>query len=181
MPVTFFGFGTTYIGERDFGTDRSFVTTEFIAAALLPLCPIRSVRVVEGKYIAEHSIFWRSDYREYLILAQGKINIRQAACVYSYTALHITYFIALAYVRPKWMLEEFAFVNPNWILQSAMFVLPAIIPIALRRKAKRHATAHISTLCPCGSGSEFKACCFAKWAALNERERNKHKTFIGLE
>jgi hypothetical protein len=46
MPYTFFGIGTQFIGKRDFGSDGSFVTTEF-KTAMLPLYPLNTFRVIE--------------------------------------------------------------------------------------------------------------------------------------
>lgn len=67
MPYTFFGIGTAFIGKRDFGTDGSFVTTEF-KTVVLPLYPIRTDRVVEGASSTEHQAlgtqnirFWRKE------------------------------------------------------------------------------------------------------------------------
>lgn len=46
MPTNVLGFGTMFVGERDYGPDGSHITTEFITA-ILPLIPLRSFRVVE--------------------------------------------------------------------------------------------------------------------------------------
>lgn len=45
MAFSINGFGTTYYGERDLSRDGSFITTEWITAAYLPLLPLRSLRV----------------------------------------------------------------------------------------------------------------------------------------
>lgn len=44
-PFTLNGFGTTFYGKRDFRADGSYITTEWIVLAYLPLIPIRSLRV----------------------------------------------------------------------------------------------------------------------------------------
>lgn len=175
MPYTFFGFGTEFIGKRDFGTDGSFVTTEF-KIAMLPLYPIKTVRVIQGKPTTKYHILSTTYHTEYSVLSQGKVNIRQAASVYSYTLLHMSYFIALAFIGPKWLLENASIVNPKWILQFGMFALPAIIPFTLRLLARRRASASSVNFCPCGSGSPFKVCCFAYSEAMKDRERNFYKT-----
>lgn len=44
-PFTLNGFGTTWYGKRDFRTDYSYVTTEWVVLLYFPVIPIRSLRV----------------------------------------------------------------------------------------------------------------------------------------
>lgn len=46
MPSNVNGFGTKYYGQRDFRPDGSYVTTNFICLAFLPIIPLHSVRVI---------------------------------------------------------------------------------------------------------------------------------------
>jgi hypothetical protein len=176
MTYSYFGIGTGLIGKRDFGIDGSFVTTEF-RIVILPVYPIRSVRVIEGETTTEVHIFSSTDLTEYTVLAQGRVNIRQAVSVYSYAALHIAYCVTLAFIGPKWLLERYSFLDLRWILSFAMFALPAVIPMSLRRIAERRATASVIKLCPCGSGSPYETCCFARTGTLRDRERHSYKSF----
>jgi hypothetical protein len=176
MPYTFFGIGTQFIGKRDFGTDGSFVTTEF-KTATLPLYPINTFRVIEGKSSTEYHVISSTRSTEYSVLALGKVNIRQAAYVYGYAALHVAYIISLAFIGPKWLTAETSIANPMWILQFAMFMLPVAIPLTMRMMARRHSSVSVISSCPCGSGLQFKSCCFAYSQALKDRERNFYKTF----
>jgi len=48
MPFTYNGFGTKYYGEADHHPDGSFITTEWITAAYIPLIPLRSYRLVHS-------------------------------------------------------------------------------------------------------------------------------------
>lgn len=45
MAFSFNGIGTTFYGERDFLSDGSYVTTEWVVFLALPLVPLRSLRV----------------------------------------------------------------------------------------------------------------------------------------
>ena len=176
MPYTFYGVGTEFIGKRDFGADGSFVTTEF-KVAVLPLYPIKTVRVVEGKSSMEYHVFSSTWHTEYSVLAQSKINVRQAVYVFGYAAFHLAYLTGLAFTDPKWLLQKSPIVSPNWIPQFAVFVLPAIIPLTMRLLARRRASSSAIWLCPCGSGMPYKSCCFAHSQALRNRERHFYKTF----
>lgn len=46
MPYTFNGCGTRLYGRRDVGEDGSYITTEWITFAYVPLIPIRSRRIL---------------------------------------------------------------------------------------------------------------------------------------
>jgi len=50
MASSIAGFGTRFVGQRDYQSDGSYVTTEFVTALYLPLVPLRSFRVVETGY-----------------------------------------------------------------------------------------------------------------------------------
>jgi hypothetical protein len=45
MPSSFNGIGTTYYGQRDFRTDGTYVTTEWIIFFYVPIMPLHSVRL----------------------------------------------------------------------------------------------------------------------------------------
>ena len=45
MPFTLKGCGTKFYGKRDEDTDGSYITTEWITLAYLPLIPLRSFRI----------------------------------------------------------------------------------------------------------------------------------------
>ena len=175
MPYTLFGVGTEFIGKRDFGSDGAYVSTEF-KTAMLPLYPTRSVRVIEGKSSIDRHLISRTLHTEYSILAEGKVNVRQAAYVYGYALFHVTYLFALASAGPKWLMEESSIVNPKWILQFAVFALPGVIPFTMRLIGRRRTSALFSAICPCGSGLPFRSCCQARWEELKNRERNFHRT-----
>jgi hypothetical protein len=176
MPHSSFGIGTEFIGKRDFGSDGSFVTTEF-QIAMLPLYPIRTVRVVEGKTSTENHFFFRTFHTDYVVLAQGKVNVKQAACVYAYTVFHLTYFVSLAFVGPTWLLAKASIVNPMWILQAAMMAAPAIIPLALRFRARTRASESVAGSCPCGSGLTYASCCSERSESLRKQNRTFYNKF----
>ena len=45
MAFTFNGIGTKFYGQRDFRTDGSYITTEWLVCLYVPLIPFRSFRV----------------------------------------------------------------------------------------------------------------------------------------
>ena len=166
-----FGIGTQFIGKRDFGSDGSFVTTEF-KTFMLPVYPIRTVRVIEGESSTERHLLSRSYQTEYKILPQGKANIKQAASVYGYTAFHLTYFFAAVA-----LIDLASIINPLRIVQIGIVLLPVGIPLGLRFRAKVRPSQSVITMCPCGSGLPYKACCFDHSELLRNRERNFYKKF----
>ena len=87
MPFSFGETGTTFVGQRDYGKDGSYVTTEFAVLFCCPLFPITSLRVVE---LSQSGISTR-----YSVLSQGKVNTRQVLCVYGLGVLCVTYFITV--------------------------------------------------------------------------------------
>jgi hypothetical protein len=177
MPQTILGIGTQFIGKRDFGTDRSFVTTEFRVAAI-PLYPLRSVRVIEGPSSTEYHFFSQTWHTNYKVLAEGKVNLRQSIYAYGFAALYMAYLIGLVIVGPPSLGTQRSILDPRWILQFAVFLLPLIIPVTMRLVAKRRTSRAIMESCPCGSSLPYSACCRPRTEAMKEKERNFYKTFI---
>lgn len=81
MPSTINGFGTKYYGEADHRPDGSFIATEWITAAYIPLIPLRSFRLVRSGNPYENDfghatfgvlealpIFWSQVLRVYVFL-----------------------------------------------------------------------------------------------------------------
>ena len=49
MAFTLNGFGTRFYGEGDLRPDGSFITTEWVTAAYLPILPLRSFRLARTR------------------------------------------------------------------------------------------------------------------------------------
>src|SRR5262245_41757667 len=99
MPATVFSCGTKFYGKRDFQSDGSFVTTEWIIAGYVPLIPLHTLRVrVEGEQGLIFPIVYRStDYR---VLAKGRPQLKQVLYIYGYV-LFVVGWLRLACVN-KW-------------------------------------------------------------------------------
>jgi len=89
MPTNVVGFGTIYIGERDYGCDGSYVTTEFVTALYLPVVPLRSFRAVETnssfRWLGPSAGYARTGYR----VQRRPLCWRQVGAVYGTLALCI--------------------------------------------------------------------------------------------
>jgi hypothetical protein len=174
VPYQTFGFGSEFIGKRDFATNGSFVTTEF-RTALLPLYPIRSLRVIEGRTTTESGVFMHSTSTNYTVLAESKPNRKQCVYVFSFTVLCLSYGLALANNGLAWMSRHAGFLHPLWIIQFAIFSLPFLIVLVTRLIVRRKPTNR--WLCPCGSTKPYPTCCQKATEERREARRNPHKTF----
>jgi len=84
MPFTIHGYGTIFYGKRDFRADATYITTEWLAFAYIPLFPTRSLRVSDlGS--SEQSLWDR-----YTVYDKALPNWKQVLCVYGF----VTFFIA---------------------------------------------------------------------------------------
>ncbi|MCU0569908.1 MAG: hypothetical protein MUF49_25465 [Oculatellaceae cyanobacterium Prado106] len=79
MPFTYNGVGTKYYGRRDVTSDGSYITTEWIVLAYIPIAPIGSFRVTPtGK--STHLIVFNST--EYFV-TRVPLNWQQVRNVYT--------------------------------------------------------------------------------------------------
>ena len=140
MPTSIQGFGTAWYGQSDYRADGSYVTTEWVVAALLPLIPLRSLRVNPnlGPDQAARDLrdSWPGMYRKqtYLIESGGvKLNWLQVLRTYAFLGLLSLW----GYV--VWALaESVIFGGQKWFFFAllASFSLPSSIPFLLRRRAR---------------------------------------------
>jgi hypothetical protein len=92
MPTNVMGFGTMYVGGRDYGPHGSYVTTEFVTAPYAPLVPLRGFRVIETgnslRWLGPRAACDRTIYRavrQPLCWAQvGTVYITAALCAVSF-------------------------------------------------------------------------------------------------
>jgi hypothetical protein len=142
MPSSIAGSGTTFLGQRNFRSDGSYVTTEFITAIYLPLVPIRSFRVIE--YGSSHRYFGPNVASSNTLYRGQRIPLcwPQVAAVYATVGLCLTSLILFFLGRgtdvnpgPLNGLNEniavsLAFLSATW---------PLIAGLILRALAKRRA------------------------------------------
>jgi len=133
MPATVFSCGTKFYGKRDFQTDGSFVTTEWIIVGFVPLIPLHTLRVrVEGQDGIIFPIVYRST--NYRVLAKSRPMLKQVVCVYAFV-LFVAAWLRLACVN-SWdaKLGYTGKIFVWWI----MLCIPFVVPLALRFRARRH-------------------------------------------
>ncbi len=136
MTQTTNGFGTKFYGQRDFGHNGSYITTEWIVLALIPIFPLRSFRVrykgVENPASVQFaSCLTLSSTSNYTIGRETKPNSKQVFYVYSYMTFFLAWTIILS-VLADCPLET----RRNLILLCS-FLVPALMPFGFRFLAKR--------------------------------------------
>lgn len=89
MAYTFNGTGTTFYGQRDFRSDGSFVTTEWVSFLYFPLFPFRSLRVrYQGPAERRFPIGFGSA-ASYAVYEKTPPNRKQVLCVYGYALFSV--------------------------------------------------------------------------------------------
>jgi hypothetical protein len=133
MPATVFSFGTKFYGKRDFQTDGSFVTTEWIIAGFVPLIPLHTLRVrVEGEQGLIFPIRYSStDYR---VLAKGRPQLKQVLYIYGFV-LFVAAWLRLA-CENSW--DAHLGPNSRIVIAWIMFCVPFVLPWILRFRAWRN-------------------------------------------
>ena len=96
MPGAICGCGTAYYGKRDFACDGSYLTTEWVTVFLVPLIPIRSMRVrdtgdTSGRWYFVYG--WSS--RTYLTYDKQIPSLRQVVSTYLYVIGFATLLVAV--------------------------------------------------------------------------------------
>ena len=134
MPSAVQGFGTTYYGECDYATDGSYVTTEWIIAALLPVLPIRSARVKDAGYESEITGFMRST-QHYQLLEETRPHFLQVLRIYAFTLMFLGWGYGIFLLTAKVYSGDIG--GLGGLVLAAACSLPFCIPVVLRRRARR--------------------------------------------
>jgi hypothetical protein len=144
MPTSFQGCGTKYYGKRDFHLDMSFVTTEWIVVFLIPIAPLRSVRVLDLDQTSSSAIYpVFSSSRSYEVYSVTNPNLRQALSVYGFMALVVAWPYSVITVSTLPLMGKlFGAMQKSgggWMVLICILVclLPWALPIFLRRIAWR--------------------------------------------
>jgi hypothetical protein len=142
VPTTIIGFGTRYLGQRDYGPDGSYVTTEFVTALYIPLIPLRSFRAVE----TAGSFRWfgpRAAYARTSCLAQRRpLCWAQVGAVYgTLTLCAASFMLFIAGVgnrqSPGPMYGLYSHLTVAVLLMFLSATWPLILARILRATAKR--------------------------------------------
>jgi hypothetical protein len=78
MPKSFNGTGTMYYGQREVGPDGSYITTEWVTLAWIPLIPLKSYRVLPNGKGKNFAVYQSQGYS----VRQVPLNDEQIRNVY---------------------------------------------------------------------------------------------------
>jgi hypothetical protein len=128
------GFGTGFYGESDYRADGSFVTTEWVYAAYVPLFPVRSLRLARDESNDVSAIVFHS--AAYRVAERPTLQWAQVFRVYAFIAA-----LALWWFAARWIcFTRFDIANDPrapWIVSTWVFAMAA--PIAAVVLARRFA------------------------------------------
>ena len=129
MPYTLNGIGSAYYGKRDFRSDGSFVTTEWLSFLYIPILPFRSLRVRYNGPVESNSLFGMSSAESYTVFERTFPNWKQVLYAYGYILFFVAWviFIGWFFVRALMSGSTFAV-----ILVFIACLLPIPIPRILR-------------------------------------------------
>jgi hypothetical protein len=129
-PYSINGFGTRYYGKRDFDPDGSYITTEWIVFAFLPIVPFRSLRVSYlGEAEGKTYLFGFGTTHNYSIHEKRfPPNWKQVFSTYAFLSV-MGFWIYLVFSKTK-----SSFLETPWgaFIICAICLIPAPLPLALR-------------------------------------------------
>jgi hypothetical protein len=114
MPASLNGCGTTYYGSRDFHHDGSYITTEWIVFAYIPIFPLASFRVLPVGGDRDYLVFRSQNFSSQKI----PLCLRQ---------VRNTYLILLAIILSFVLLLLLASVNGPLALIYLVFLLSVFL------------------------------------------------------
>jgi|SRR5579863_2450381 len=128
MATTVQGFGTSFVGQRDFWPDGSYITTEWVVLLFLPLIPLRSLRVTETTSEGGTPFYSKQGY---LVRRELPIHLRQVLCVYGFLVFYVGLCALAAMASP--LLPGHA---AEIILVAVVIGTPWLVPWYARARAK---------------------------------------------
>lgn len=157
MSYTLQGIGTTFIGKRDFRSDDSYVTTEWIVIFYIPIVPIRSMRVIETGGEDNSHFPFLSRRKSYSVLAKSRPHWRQVLYVYGFAIFYIAWIVG--YLELSTHIEKALGYNAGLILWFVALALPLPIPFFMRRYADPRTHDSCTTSLPPNLPGLFKFSC----------------------
>jgi hypothetical protein len=134
MPTSLHGIRTAYYGKRNYRRDGSYITTEFVIFVGIPIVPLKSLRV---RYGGAKGIIFPIVHSEesYTVLATARPDIKQVLSIYGFVAFMACWVSAViwAYGRMEGKLDQ----TVAGVLWYSVCALPGLLPMLLRRAAKR--------------------------------------------
>jgi hypothetical protein len=129
MPSSFQGFGTTFYGKRDFGRDGSYITTEWMIVGMIPVYPVRSLRVIEGDF---HSVAFGTK-QTYTVIHELPIQWRQVSFVWGFVLLLLGCVVCGFAIMIHFDLGS----RFGTLVLLASGCVPFVVPALLRYRRKR--------------------------------------------
>ncbi len=116
------GFFSTTLGQTDFRSDGSYVTTQWLSVLMVPLVPRASFRVLEFRHLPKGP---------YKACEEVPLCFRQVFSVYLLAALCAAWALFIPLVTSEFLLDK-----PIWLF-LATIMLALWVPIAICRAARR--------------------------------------------
>lgn len=136
MAFTIHGIGTQFYGERDYWPDGSFITTEWMVLAYVPIAPTFSKRVS----VFQTSPYAVADPSGYFVHETTAPSLKQVLCVYGWFAslfATIFSFERLLQVASKFVGDEDKAAAIWFVALAVEIAMPfALRWLAKKRKAK---------------------------------------------
>lgn len=129
MAANVCGWGTSLYGKRDFRKDGSYITTEWVILAFIPIIPMKSLRVIHlgSETSVGLGVNWESKHKVIEILP---VNRKQMAFTYAYASI-LLLAVWFSYQIPK---EVGA--NKTMLLNMPLFAI-CWIPRLMRGYARK--------------------------------------------
>ena len=86
------GFGTAFVGEAMHGSDGSYVTTEWVIVALVPIIPLKTFRVVPDPRYDVRAVFVNAT--AYASAARVPLDVAQVARTYLFVLATCAWWLA---------------------------------------------------------------------------------------
>jgi hypothetical protein len=104
MAASMCGCGTTLYGKRDFASDGSYLTTKWITIFLVPIIPIRSLRVKDcGETTGRWYFIYGETSREFLVFSKQHPSLKQIIFTYLYTIGLFLFLLAFVVSSALWV------------------------------------------------------------------------------
>ena len=136
MAFTIQGFGTTFVGQRDFAADGSYITTEWVVFFFVPIVPLRSFRVTKTTRSGGMNavVYSRQNYQARKL----PLQLKQVFSVYGFMASFFGLFALLVIVGL--LAQRLGVVLPAYVVKIAIFPIlatPVLVAWYLRSRAKK--------------------------------------------
>lgn len=135
MPFSANGVGWTYYGQREFGADGSFITTEWFIVFYIPIFPLRSYRAISHGRDSIVGPFYQRE--RYSLSNPMRPNLKQVVSTYAFA---LAFAGLAAYAISHFSVLTKRFGRP-WVMGGIVVGLLAFwfMPNVLRRQAIRRA------------------------------------------